>query len=131
MPQQRYNFDQIRSDSEDERENGAGSDDEEEHEAGEIFADYRPSKLHIGMPHPDPVVETASLAAVEPPDITYELHIHVRHPLDIALECRNSANPLWETSSRLSKIHLNHTKVEHTKPTGCLCARRHGCRTLW
>ena len=85
MPQQRYNFDQIRSDSDNDRENGAGSDDEEEHEAGEIFADYRPSKLHIGMPHPDPVVETASLAAVEPPDITYELHIHVRHPLDIAV----------------------------------------------
>ena len=82
MPQQRYNFDQIRSDSDDERENGAGSDDEEEHEAGEIFADYRPSKLHIGMPHPDPVVETASLAAVEPPDISYELHIHVRRPLE-------------------------------------------------
>lgn len=37
--------------------------------------DYVPSKLHVGAPHPDPVVETASLAAVEPPDITYELHL--------------------------------------------------------
>lgn len=34
-----------------------------------------PSKLHIGAAHPDPVVETASLAAVEPPDITYQLHL--------------------------------------------------------
>lgn len=37
--------------------------------------DYVPSKLHIGAAHPDPVVETASLAAVEPPDITYQLHL--------------------------------------------------------
>ncbi|KAL3149047.1 hypothetical protein ABBQ32_001892 [Trebouxia sp. C0010 RCD-2024] len=48
---------------------------EEEHEAGETFMDYVPSKLHIGAAHPDPVVETASLAAVEPPDITYQLHL--------------------------------------------------------
>lgn len=37
--------------------------------------DYVPSKLHVGAAHPDPVVETASLAAVEPPDITYQLHL--------------------------------------------------------
>ena len=37
--------------------------------------DYVPSKLHVGAAHPDPVVETASLAAVEPPDITYHLHL--------------------------------------------------------
>lgn len=34
-----------------------------------------PAKLAFGVPHPDPVVETASLASVEPPDITYELHL--------------------------------------------------------
>lgn len=34
-----------------------------------------PSKLKIGAAHPDPVVETASLAAVEPPDISYQLHL--------------------------------------------------------
>ena len=27
----------------------------------------------LGLPHPDPVVENASLAAVDPPDIVYEL----------------------------------------------------------
>ena len=37
--------------------------------------DYVPSKLRLGAAHPDPVVETASLAAVEPPDITYLLHL--------------------------------------------------------
>lgn len=29
----------------------------------------------IGKPHPDPVVETASMASVEPPEVWYELHL--------------------------------------------------------
>lgn len=37
--------------------------------------EYKPAKLSFGRPHPDPVVETASLAAVEPPDITYQLKV--------------------------------------------------------
>ncbi len=37
--------------------------------------EYKPAKLLFGRPHPDPVVETASLAAVEPPDITYKLKV--------------------------------------------------------
>lgn len=40
--------------------------------------EYKPAKLAIGRPHPDPVVETASLAAVEPPDITYEPAVRCR-----------------------------------------------------
>ena len=40
-----------------------------------MLQEYTPSKLKIGAAHPDPVVETASLAAVEPPDITYQLHL--------------------------------------------------------
>lgn len=43
--------------------------------AGETFTDYRPSKLSIGPPHPDPIVETSSLSAVQPPEPTYELKI--------------------------------------------------------
>lgn len=58
-------------DDDDER----GDDEGEEHEPGEVFADYRPAKLQAGEPHPDPVVETASLAAVEPPDVTHDLAI--------------------------------------------------------
>lgn len=42
---------------------------------GDTFTDYRPSKLSIGPPHPDPVVETSSLSAVQPPEPTYELKI--------------------------------------------------------
>ena len=56
-------------------EEDRSDEEEEEHEAGEIFADYRPIKLPFGRPHPDSAVETASLAAVDPPDITYQLHI--------------------------------------------------------
>jgi hypothetical protein len=43
--------------------------------AGETFTDYRPSKLSMGPPHPDPIVETASLSAVQPPEPTYKLQI--------------------------------------------------------
>jgi hypothetical protein len=35
----------------------------------------RPPKLSLGLPHPDPVVETSSLSAVQPPEPTYELNI--------------------------------------------------------
>ena len=39
----------------------------------DTFQEYKPSKLAYGDPHPDAVVETSSLSAVAPPDITYEL----------------------------------------------------------
>ncbi|CAI8607021.1 unnamed protein product [Vicia faba] len=47
-------------------------DEDEGGMAGETFTDYRPPKVSIGPPHPDPVVETSSLAAVQPPDPTYD-----------------------------------------------------------
>ncbi|KAK9077668.1 hypothetical protein SSX86_006005 [Deinandra increscens subsp. villosa] len=47
-------------------EDGGGS-------VGETFTDYRPQKMSIGAPHPDPVVETSSLSAVQPPEPTYDL----------------------------------------------------------
>lgn len=40
-----------------------------------VLQEYKPAKLSFGRPHPDAVVETASLAAVEPPDITYHLKV--------------------------------------------------------
>ncbi|KAL7553446.1 hypothetical protein ACHAWF_017186 [Thalassiosira exigua] len=46
-------------------------DDVEEEEI--TYAPYRPRKLAIGRDHPDPVVENATLAAVAPPDVTYNL----------------------------------------------------------
>lgn len=34
--------------------------------------------MQIGISHPDPIVETSSLASVEPPDVHYELKIPER-----------------------------------------------------
>lgn len=52
-------------------------DDKAEDQMGvvETYADYKPAKLNYGQPHPDPVVETASLSSVPPTEITYELKI--------------------------------------------------------
>ncbi|CAH9053117.1 unnamed protein product [Cuscuta epithymum] len=54
---------------------------------GETFTDYRPPKLSIGPPHPDPVVETSSLSAVQPPEPTYDLKIKVDLENSTALSC--------------------------------------------
>ena len=42
---------------------------------GKTCAAYVPTKLTIGKPHPDSIVETSSLSAVSPPDIRYSLHL--------------------------------------------------------
>eukprot|EP00873_Tetraselmis_striata_P003882 jgi/Tetstr1/424146/TSEL_014753.t1 len=49
------------------------AEEEEHHVESSAFTDYLPKKLNIGRRHPDPVVETASLASVDPPDISYTL----------------------------------------------------------
>ena len=49
------------------------AEDEEDMGVIETYSNYMPAKLKIGKPHPDPVVETASLASVEPPDVWYDL----------------------------------------------------------
>ncbi|KAM1168438.1 hypothetical protein ACFX19_030871 [Malus domestica] len=43
--------------------------------AGKTFTNYRLPKLSIGPPYPDSVVETSSLATVQPPESTYDLKI--------------------------------------------------------
>ena len=53
-----------------------GNEDfEEAVEEGNSFEVYKPAKLSIGSIHPDPLVQSSSLAAVEPPDITYTIHL--------------------------------------------------------
>ncbi|KAH8244499.1 hypothetical protein KR026_011858, partial [Drosophila bipectinata] len=52
--------------------------DYEEIGVADTFAEYWPSKLKVGMAHPDPVVETATLSSVEFPDITYKLSLPER-----------------------------------------------------
>lgn len=49
------------------------AEDEEDMGVIETYSNYKPSKSLIGLPHPDPVVETASLASVESPDVWYDL----------------------------------------------------------
>ncbi len=46
----------------------------------------RPAKLREGKVHPDPIVETLSLAAVEPPDPNYQ------HTLQVGALCQLSAS---------------------------------------
>ena len=48
-------------------------DDLDELEEEMTYKSYRPAKLVFGRDHPDPVVENATLAAVLPPDVTYNL----------------------------------------------------------
>eukprot|EP00268_Persea_americana_P026498 TRINITY_DN2591_c1_g1_i1.p1 TRINITY_DN2591_c1_g1~~TRINITY_DN2591_c1_g1_i1.p1 ORF type:complete len:1271 (-),score=272.64 TRINITY_DN2591_c1_g1_i1:376-4122(-) len=61
----------------------------EEDEGGtvETFTDYRPLKVSIGPPHPDAVVETSSLSAVQPPEPTYDLKIKDDLERSKALSC--------------------------------------------
>ena len=47
----------------------------------------RPLKLSIGPPHPDPIVETSSLSAVQPPEPTYDLKIKDDLESSKALSC--------------------------------------------
>ncbi|XP_071480691.1 protein strawberry notch homolog 1-like [Diadema antillarum] len=50
-------------------------DDDETMGLADTYANYTPSKLKIGQTHPDPVVETSSLASVQPPNVWYHLSI--------------------------------------------------------
>ncbi|KAK6124556.1 hypothetical protein DH2020_041704 [Rehmannia glutinosa] len=71
--------------------------------AGETFMDYRPSKLSIGQPHPDPIVETSSLSAVQPPEPTYNLRIKDDLESSKALSCLQI-----ETLVYACQRHLQH-----------------------
>ena len=55
----------------------AHNEDEEEEVEAEIFNLYKPPKLSLPelRPHPGKIVETSSLSAVEPPDVTYQSRI--------------------------------------------------------
>lgn len=52
-----------------------------------IFMWQRPPKLSIGPPHPDPIVETSSLSAVQPPEPIYDLRIKDDMESSKALSC--------------------------------------------
>uniref|UniRef100_A0A7S3QMH8 Strawberry notch AAA domain-containing protein n=1 Tax=Dunaliella tertiolecta TaxID=3047 RepID=A0A7S3QMH8_DUNTE len=50
-------------------------EDEEEMDQVNLYAQYRPAKVREGENHPDPIVESQSLAGVTPPDVTYKHHL--------------------------------------------------------
>ncbi|KAF8036651.1 hypothetical protein BT93_C2393 [Corymbia citriodora subsp. variegata] len=70
---------------------------------GETFTDYRPLKLSIGPPHPDPVVETSSLSAVQPPEPTYDMKIKDKLETSKVLSCLQI-----ETLVYACQRHLQH-----------------------
>ncbi|KAI4333252.1 hypothetical protein L6164_018085 [Bauhinia variegata] len=78
-------------------------DEDEGGMAGETFTDYRPPKLSIGPPHPDPIVETSSLSAVQPPEPTYDPKIKDNLESSKALSCLQI-----ETLVYASQRHLHH-----------------------
>jgi hypothetical protein len=51
-------------------------------DAATLFLPYVPAKLKGGKPHPAVIVESASMASVTPPNITYRPHL----PLDVVTE---------------------------------------------
>lgn len=51
------------------------ADDPEGEPEKAVFVAYTPARLKGGRPHPAPIVESASMAAVLPPEITYRPHL--------------------------------------------------------
>uniref|UniRef100_A0A453SMS4 Uncharacterized protein n=1 Tax=Aegilops tauschii subsp. strangulata TaxID=200361 RepID=A0A453SMS4_AEGTS len=78
-------------------------EEEEGDTVGETFMDYKPPKLSLGLPHPDPVVETSSLSAVQPPEPTYNLAIMDELDETRALSCLQI-----ETIVYACQRHLHH-----------------------
>lgn len=60
-------------------------DTEEEEETGDSFIPYVSQRLHGGIEHPAPLVESAAMAAVIPPPITYRPHLDAQLVIDGAL----------------------------------------------
>lgn len=76
-PAKKENPTEETDENESQQTKGIINDDKAEDQMAviETYADYKPAKLTIGMPHPDAVVETSSLSSVAPTDITYKLKI--------------------------------------------------------
>lgn len=64
----------------------------------------KPSKLSIGQPHPDPIVETASLSAVQPPEPTYSLFIAEEMEKSGALSCLQLETIVYASQVRITLL---------------------------
>ncbi|KAL4201430.1 hypothetical protein AMTRI_Chr02g216010 [Amborella trichopoda] len=77
---------------------------------GDTFTDYRPSKISIGGPHPDAVVETSSLAAVQPPEPSYDLRLKDEIEKSKALSCLQIETIVYACQRHLHHL-LNDTRA--------------------
>ncbi|GLC46848.1 hypothetical protein PLESTB_001541000 [Pleodorina starrii] len=66
--------------------------DQDDEAHPETYIGYRPSKVHEGRSHPDPIVETQALGAVVPPDP------HYRHNLKELVDAGAISNAQLETA---------------------------------
>ncbi|KAL0306071.1 UNVERIFIED_CONTAM: protein FORGETTER 1 [Sesamum radiatum] len=72
-----------------------------------FIMDYRPSKLSIGPPNPDPIVETSSLSAVQPPEPTYNLKIKDDLESSKALSCLQIETLVYASQVALKFLTCN------------------------
>ena len=85
---------------------GSSSGDSNSDGATPAYNEYRPLKFHLGKPHPDVLVESASLAAVAVPDLTYQLRLPER-----VIESGVLSAPQLETIAYASQVHLQFLPV--------------------
>lgn len=78
-----------------------------ESEASGKFVKYKPAKLKGGVPHPANIVESSSMAAVDPPDITYKTSL----PPEIIKEGKLS-------DLQLETVHYAGQQFEKIMPNG-------------
>ncbi|KMZ66679.1 Strawberry notch-like protein [Zostera marina] len=71
--------------------------------AGDTFMEYSPPKSALGLPHPDPVVETSSLSAIQLGEPKYDPKIKDNLNISTALSCLQ-----METIIYACQRHLNH-----------------------
>ena len=94
-------------------------DNERDDELDEVeeemtYEAYRPAKLLYGKEHPDPVVENSTLAAVLPPDITYNLAI----PANVIIAEGKLSNLQLEAIVYGNQRHAEDLPVATTKDVG-------------
>lgn len=73
------------------------------------YSEYRPKKFHIGRPHPDILVESASLAATDLPDLHYTLAL----PRQL-IDGGALSSPQLETVAYCSQVHEQWLPFEQT-----------------
>ncbi|XP_011404218.2 PREDICTED: protein strawberry notch homolog 1-like isoform X2 [Amphimedon queenslandica] len=77
-------------------------EEDDHYTSADTYATYKPAKLKLGYLHPDPIVESSSLASVEPPQVYYDL----KYPENVIEEVRLSSLQL-EAVVYACQQHMN------------------------